>query len=281
MMPVSDRLRALLDRAREANVIERNRVSLETFLAGLHREDEDLNEAQLKQIQASWPRPSHLTLLIVQLSVYEALLGLLDASKHIFAYYKHLAKHNTATSVSPTDQASAVTTSRAAQTDAATVSLWDLLPKACNEAYDRGFNAGKEEGHVQGTKQGNGAAMNKALAIGCEQGQAEGLKTGLEQGKEAEMQRGIELGRTAGHTDGLAEGRRQAKEEITKLSEEQTRRHEHQKEATRERIVVKLPPKLATTIPGKKDEEVIKPTLKPRNNGVDPFASLLVLVSKK
>lgn len=60
MMPTSDRLQALLDRAREANKIERNRISLESFLAGLHQEDEDLNEAQLKQIQASWPRLSHL-----------------------------------------------------------------------------------------------------------------------------------------------------------------------------------------------------------------------------
>ena len=53
MMPTSDRLQALLDRAREANKIERNRVSLETFLAGLHREDKNLDGVQLKQTQAS------------------------------------------------------------------------------------------------------------------------------------------------------------------------------------------------------------------------------------
>jgi len=53
MMPTSDRLQVLLDSAREANKIERNRVSLETFLAGLHEEDKSLDEVQLKQTQAS------------------------------------------------------------------------------------------------------------------------------------------------------------------------------------------------------------------------------------
>lgn len=53
MMPISDRLQVLLDCAREANKIERNRVSLETFLAGLHEEDKTLDELQLKQTQAS------------------------------------------------------------------------------------------------------------------------------------------------------------------------------------------------------------------------------------
>jgi hypothetical protein len=53
MMPTSDRLQILLDRACEANKIERNRVSLKTFLAGLHEEDKNLDEVQLKQTQAS------------------------------------------------------------------------------------------------------------------------------------------------------------------------------------------------------------------------------------
>jgi hypothetical protein len=53
MMPTSDRLQVLLDRVHEANKIERNRVSLETFLAGLHEEDQSLDEVQLKQTQAS------------------------------------------------------------------------------------------------------------------------------------------------------------------------------------------------------------------------------------
>jgi hypothetical protein len=53
MMPTSDRLQVLLDSAREAKKIERNRVSLETFLAGLHEEDKSLDEVQLKQTQAS------------------------------------------------------------------------------------------------------------------------------------------------------------------------------------------------------------------------------------
>ena len=53
MMPTSDRLQVLLNSAREANKIERNRVSLETFLAGLHEEDKSLDEVQLKQTQAS------------------------------------------------------------------------------------------------------------------------------------------------------------------------------------------------------------------------------------
>ena len=53
MMPTSDRLQVLLDRVHEANKIERNRVSLKTFLAGLHEEDKNLDEVQLKQTQAS------------------------------------------------------------------------------------------------------------------------------------------------------------------------------------------------------------------------------------
>jgi hypothetical protein len=53
MMPASDRLQVLLDLAREANEIERNRVPLEAFLAGFHQQDEGLDKAQLKQIQAS------------------------------------------------------------------------------------------------------------------------------------------------------------------------------------------------------------------------------------
>jgi hypothetical protein len=64
MMPTPDRLQALLDRAREANEVETNRVSLETLLAGLHEKNEDLNEAQLKQIQVSQYSSSHLRLLI-------------------------------------------------------------------------------------------------------------------------------------------------------------------------------------------------------------------------
>jgi hypothetical protein len=64
MIPASDRLQVLLDLAREANQIERHRVPLEAFLAGLHQEDEGLNNAQLKQIQASGPVLSYLPLLI-------------------------------------------------------------------------------------------------------------------------------------------------------------------------------------------------------------------------
>jgi len=63
VMPKTDRLQTLLDFAREANDVEQNRVSLETFLAGLQQESEDLDEAQLKQIQVSELGPSHLPLL--------------------------------------------------------------------------------------------------------------------------------------------------------------------------------------------------------------------------
>lgn len=64
MMPKTDRLQALLDFTRQANEVEQHRVSLETFLADLQQEREDLDEAQLKQIQVSQLRPSHLPLLI-------------------------------------------------------------------------------------------------------------------------------------------------------------------------------------------------------------------------
>ncbi|KAG9195605.1 hypothetical protein G6011_00726 [Alternaria panax] len=252
MMPISGRLQVLLDRAREANEMEHNRVSLESFLAGLHQEDKDLNDAQLKQFQASRP-----------LAIYQTLLGLVEVTD----------------SVPQTAQVSAVTASRAMQTDAATISLWDLLPKARNEAYDRGLNAGKDEGYIQGLKEGEGTGMAEGLAIGLKNGQAGGLKLRSKQGKEVEMQHGIELGRRAGYSDGLVEGVKQTKEKMTKLGEEHTRKHEHQKEAIQEKIVVKLPPTLATAILKKSNKEVIKP--KPKSNGVDPFASLLGLVHKK
>ncbi|CAN9131288.1 unnamed protein product [Alternaria alternata] len=185
MMPTSDRLQVLLDRVHEANKIERNRVSLETFLAGLHEEDQSLDEVQLKQTQAI-------------------------------------------------------------QTDAATISLWDLLPKARKEAYDRGFDAGKDYGYVQGIKEGRSTGITEGLAVGFEQGQAEGLKMGLVQGKELGTQHGIGIGKKVGYTEDLAQGLGQAEEEIKKSVDKSTQRHMLQMEMTREKIVVKLPPALAT-----------------------------------
>ncbi|RYN63131.1 hypothetical protein AA0118_g4871 [Alternaria tenuissima] len=234
MMPTSDRLQALLDRAREANKIERNRVSLETFLAGLHREDKNLDGVQLKQTQAT-------------------------------------------TSVSQATQTSALTASCAVQTDAATISLWDLLPKARKEAYDRGFDAGKDYRHVQGIKEGRSTGITEGLAVGFEQGQAEGLKMGLVHGKEVGTQHGIEIGKKVGYSDGLAQGLGQAKEEIKKSGDKGTQRHMLQMETTREKIVVKLPPTLTTTISKKKDSNKAKTD----SNGVDPFELLLCLVHKK
>ncbi|CAN9371911.1 unnamed protein product [Alternaria alternata] len=234
MMPTSDRLQILLDRACEASKIERNRVSLKTFLAGLHEEDKNLDEVQLKQTQAT-------------------------------------------SSASQATQTSALTASCAVQTDAATISLWDLLPKARKEAYDHGFDAGKDYGYFQGIKEGRSTSITEGLAVGFEQGQAEGLKIGLVQGKELGTQHGIEIGKKVGFADGLAQGLGQAKEEIKKSGDRGTQRHMLQMEMTREKIVVKLPPTLATTIPRKKDSEKAKA----ERNGVDPFASLLCLVHKK
>lgn len=165
----------------------------------------------------------------------------------------------------------------AVQTDAATISLWDLLPKARKEAYDRGFHAGKDYGYVQGIKEGRSTGITEDLALAFEQGQAEGLKMGLVQGKEVGTQHGIEIGKKVGFADGLAQGLGQAKEKIKKSVDRCTQRHMLQMEMTREKIVVKLPPTLATTIPRKKDSEKAKA----ERNGIDPFASLLCLVHKK
>ncbi|KAL1795901.1 hypothetical protein ACET3X_006125 [Alternaria dauci] len=162
-------------------------------------------------------------------------------------------------------------------TDAATISLWDLLPKARKEVYDRGFGAGKDDGHAQGIKEGRSAGITESLALGFEQGLAEGLKIGLEQGKEVGMQQGMKIGREVGYADGLAKGVRQAKEEINKSGDEGSRGHTLQMEMTRENVVVKLPPTLASTTPKKGDSEKAKA----RRHGADPFASLLDLVHKK
>ncbi|KAF7679458.1 hypothetical protein GT037_003206 [Alternaria burnsii] len=239
MMPTSDRLQVLLDSAREANKIEPNRVSLETFLAGLHEEDKSLDE----------------------LAIYETLLRVFDAT----------------TSVSQATQTSALTASCAVQTDAATISLWDLLPKARKEAYDRGFHAGKDYGYVQGIKEGRSTGITEGLAVGFEQGQAEGLNMGLVQGKEVGTQHSIGIGKKVGYAEDLAQGLGQAEEEIKKSVDKSTQKHMLQMEMTREKIVVKLPPTLTTTISKKKDSKKANT----ESNGVDPFASLLCLVHKK
>ena len=158
-----------------------------------------------------------------------------------------------------------MTASCAVQTDAATISLWDLLPKARKEAYDRGFDAGKDYGYFQGIKEGRSTSITEGLAVGFEQGQAEGLKMGLVQGKELGTQHGIGIGKKVGYTEDLAQGLGQAEEEIKKSVDKSTQRHMLQMEMTREKIVVKLPPTLATTIPRKKDSEKAKA----ERNGVE------------
>lgn len=284
-MPETDRLQALLEFAREANEIEQHRVSLGTFLAGLQQENEDLDEAQLKQIQASQRMPSHLPLLTGQLTIYQTLLDLFNTSMYDHAIYENLPKRKSDDSVSKSTQTSAMTASCATQTDAATDSLWDLLPKAREEAYQRGIDTGKDDGHIQGIKEGHSAGMTEGLAIGLKQGQTEGLKTGLDQGKEVDIQRGIEIGRKLGYADGLAERLRQTKEKMKKLDEEDTSRHIPQVEATREKIIVKLPSRLPAMVIKEEKEEEAKPKPKPKPipmiNGIDPFASLLGLARRK
>jgi hypothetical protein len=73
------------------------------------------------------------------------------------------------------DTIEATSVSCAVQTDAATISLWDLLPKARNEAYERGFTAGKEHRRTEG------------IVEGVSIGNAEGLVTGLEQRDKDEL----------------------------------------------------------------------------------------------
>ncbi|KAI4662812.1 uncharacterized protein J4E79_004121 [Alternaria viburni] len=276
-MPKTDRLQALLEFTREHNEVEQNRVSLETFLADFQQEREELDEAQLKQIQASQS----------QLTIYQTLLGLFSTSMYDHAIYENLPKREPDDSVSNSTQTSAMTASCTTQTDAATDSLWDLLPKAREEAFQRGLDAGKDDGRIQGIKEGHSAGMTEGLAIGLKQGQTEGLETGLEQGKEVDMQRGIEIGRKLGYADGLAERLRQTKEKMKKLDEGDTGRHIPQVEATREKIIVKLPSSLPAMVLKEEKEEEAKPKPRPKPkpmpmiNGIDPFASLLGLARKK
>jgi flagellar biosynthesis/type III secretory pathway protein FliH len=196
---------------------------------------------------------------------------------------EYLTKRDTANPISQSAQTIVTTASRAIQTDTATKSLWDLLPKARNEAYDSGFDAGKDAGYTQGINEGNSTGMTEGLVVGFEKGRAEGLKIGLEQGNAAEMQRGIEMGQRLGYAAGLIEGMTRTMEEMDTLGEEDTSRRMPQQKTTRETIVVKLPPRSPVTIAKKKEEEEPAPKLKPKpmSNGVDPFASLLGLVRKK
>jgi flagellar biosynthesis/type III secretory pathway protein FliH len=202
---------------------------------------------------------------------------------YILVLDEYLTKRDTANSISQTAQTIVTKASCATQTDTATESLWDLLPKARDEAYGSGKDAGKDAGYTQGITEGNSTGMEEGLAIGFEKGRAEGLKTGLEQGNAAEMQRGIEMGQRLGYAAGLIEGMTQTMEEMDIMGEEDTSRHMSQQKTTRETIVVKLPPRSPVAIAKKRKEEEPAPAPKPKlmSNGVDPFASLLGLVRKK
>ncbi|KAF1835934.1 hypothetical protein BDW02DRAFT_596882 [Decorospora gaudefroyi] len=269
-VPLANRLQALLDCAREANQVKPNHTPLVDFLASLQQEAQGLKAAQLKQIK---------------LAICDTLSRLVNSGTSSEA------------EVSQATQTFVATVSRAIQTDAATISLWDLLPRARNEAYERGYNAGKGIQSTEGIEKGKAIAYAEGLATGIEQG----LETGWERGFEDGMQRGMEMGRHAGYAVGLAEGTKRAKNEQKGTCSDLKGRisPEPKAEAVREKIVVKLPPtvKVAEKREAEREEEQKKvakkgeagkgevqvekrkkENVKPMSSGADPFASLLGLV---
>jgi flagellar biosynthesis/type III secretory pathway protein FliH len=184
--------------------------------------------------------------------------------------------------------------SRAVQTEAATISLWNLLPRARKEAYQRGFTAGHEQGRDEG------------IAEGVSISNAEGLVTGLEQSKMEEPDRGFEMGRQAGYNAGLAEGMRRATEDAKKKCDITVVKSKQKEAVMREKIIVRLTPTTPTaankalstatttneaiaiitnktipTVPNgatpttAQQDEKVKENLKAKH--VDPFASLVGL----
>jgi flagellar biosynthesis/type III secretory pathway protein FliH len=155
---------------------------------------------------------------------------------------------------------------RAVQTDAATISLWDLLPRARKEAHERGFTAGKDVGYTEGIEDG--------VAIG----EAGRLAAAPKQAQNDELEHGIEIGKKMGYDEGLAEGMRRATEEAQKKHDITFMESRQEAEVLREKIIVKLPPTNLTAV---KKEESKKENIRPKGTGVDPFASLLGLARRK
>jgi flagellar biosynthesis/type III secretory pathway protein FliH len=160
----------------------------------------------------------------------------------------------------------ATSVARAVQTDAATISLWELLPRARKEAHERGFTAGKDVGYAEGIEDG--------IAIG----EAEGLAAAPRQAQNNELERGLEIGKKMGYDEGLTEGMRRATEEAKKKHDITVMESSQEVEVLREKIIVKLPPTNPIAV---KKEEIKKENIRPKGTGVDPFASLLGLARRK
>jgi hypothetical protein len=175
-------------------------------------------------------------------------------SMQIAQPYQHITNTSGATSVA-----------RAVQTDAATISLWDLLPRARKEAHERGFTAGEKVGYAEGIDDG--------IAIG----EAEGLAAAPKQAPHDELEHGIEIGKKVGYDEGLAEGMRRATEEAKKKHDITVMESRQEAEVLQEKIIGKLPPTNPTAV----KEESKKENIRLKGTGVDPFASLLGLARRK
>ncbi|EFQ96179.1 hypothetical protein PTNB73_01570 [Pyrenophora teres f. teres] len=142
---VPDRLQVLLTTVREATLTEPDRMPLKAFLASLqHEATESTQEASQN----------------AQVVICETFLISL---------------------VSDTAQNFPTAASCAVQTDSATISLWDMVPRAREEGYERGFHEGINAGHKSGIEEGKSMKMSEALSIAFEQGETEGFKMAQEQ----------------------------------------------------------------------------------------------------
>ncbi|CAA9960516.1 hypothetical protein PTMSG1_03918 [Pyrenophora teres f. maculata] len=142
---VPDRLQVLITTVREATLTEPDRMPLKAFLASLqHEATESTQEASQN----------------AQVVICETFLISL---------------------VSDTAQNFPTAASCAVQTDSATISLWDMVPRAREEGYERGFHEGINAGHKSGIEEGKSMKMSEALSIAFEQGETEGFKMAQEQ----------------------------------------------------------------------------------------------------
>ncbi|KNG46819.1 glyoxalase family protein [Stemphylium lycopersici] len=132
-------------------------------------------------------------------------------------FRRDAAESDSALTTSKATQTIAATDSHAVQTDAATISLWGMLPKARDEAYSRGVSDGKEQGHMQGIDHGKEIGMNEGLAVGFSQGHAEGLAKGLAQREDAEITRSLGMSKKAEYSSEITEGLKQEREDFQKL----------------------------------------------------------------
>ena len=156
------------------------------------------------------------------------------------------------------------------QTDSATISLWDLVPKARSEGYRDGINAGRKTGFEQGMS----LNISESLSTAFEQGKAEGVKMAQEQYEVLELERCIKLARKSASEARVLDDLRSVDRAAEKTDQDYIVKDGQVENTTPNGMTVKQPRTISSPVP-KKEERV-----KSESYGADPFASLVGLLRK-